>query len=105
MEQVCPVFGLSPVPTFVSSYSRPDGVLIIFDSFFSAGAGGFAFSCAGAGAVQRTAATPERRRDASFFIVRIFLSSRSAPGAAAESSAASRPQRAGRRGRPRRRGG
>src|ERR1017187_5179163 len=46
MTHVWPVFGEAPVPSTVSSYWRPEGVVFIFDSFLSAAA---AAGTAGAG--------------------------------------------------------
>src|ERR1017187_7873843 len=58
ITHVWPVFGEAPVPSTVSSYWRPEGVVFIFDSFLSAaaaGAAGAVFSSARAGSARNTA--------------------------------------------------
>src|ERR1039457_3091526 len=73
MTHVWPVFGEAPVPSTVSSYWRPEGVVFIFDSFLSAATAGFAvagFSSARAGSARETAKEHARR----IFEIRIELS-------------------------------
>src|ERR1039457_6431865 len=73
MTHVWPVFGEAPVPSTVSSYWRPEGVVFIFDSFLSAATGGFAgagFSSARAGSAREAAKEHARR----IFEIRIELS-------------------------------
>src|ERR1039457_520331 len=73
MTHVWPVFGEAPVPSTVSSYWRPEGVVFIFDSFLSAATAGFAgagVSSARAGSARETAKEHARR----IFEIRIELS-------------------------------
>src|ERR1017187_7593902 len=73
MTHVWPVFGEAPVPSFVSSYWRPEGVVFICDSFFpaaTAGVAGAGFSSARAGSARE--ATKEHARR--IFEIRIELS-------------------------------
>src|SRR5664279_1616504 len=73
MTHVWPVFGEAPVPSTVSSYWRPEGVVFIFDSFLSAATAGFAgagFSSARAGSAREAAKEHARR----IFEIRIELS-------------------------------
>src|SRR5450631_983612 len=65
MTHFCAGFGEAPVPTTVSSYSRPEGVFVIFDSFLSAvaavaGAAGLVFSSAQAGSARDSVARHAR---------------------------------------------
>src|SRR5450759_2162266 len=68
MTHVWPTFGEAPVPSFVSSYWRPEGLVFIFDSFLSAAAGTGFFSSAGAENVRSAKAAPVSRADRIFFI-------------------------------------